>query len=70
MPAPARASRQHWDPVPDAATYARVSPRTIRRWIATGKLPARRVGPRLLQVNRADLDQLIRPVPAARNGAS
>jgi excisionase family DNA binding protein len=38
-----------------------VSARTIRRRIADGKLPARRVGPRLLQVNLADLDELIRP---------
>ena len=57
---------QQWYPVPDAARYACVSSRTLRRWIAEGKLPARRVGPRLLQVSRADLDKLIRPVPAAR----
>jgi excisionase family DNA binding protein len=70
MPRTARAPAQHWDPVPDAATYARVSSRTIRRWIADGKLPARRVGPRLLQVNRAELDKLIRPVPAGGDNAA
>ena len=57
-----RTSPAQWYPVPEAALYARVSSRTIRRWIALGRLPAHRVGPRLLQVNRADLDKLIRPV--------
>jgi excisionase family DNA binding protein len=47
-----------------------VSSRTIRRWIALGRLPAHRVGPRLLQVNRADLDKLIRPVPVGGGDAA
>jgi excisionase family DNA binding protein len=61
---------QQWKSVPGAADYAGVSSRTIRRWIAEGKLPARRVGPRLLQVDLADVDEMIRPVPTVRSGAA
>jgi excisionase family DNA binding protein len=36
--------------------------RTVRRWIAAGRLNAVRVGPRLLKVAVADLDKLKSPV--------
>lgn len=45
-----------------AAEYADVHPRTIRRYIAAGRLRAYRVGPRLLKVDLADLDALLMPV--------
>ena len=60
MPAPRRIS------VHDAADYLGVSTRTLRRYIVTGKLPAYRVGPTLIRIDRADLDKLARPIPAAR----
>ncbi len=55
--------RRHPDlvPLPEAAAYCSVSYRTIRRWIADGRLSAVRVGPRLLMVKAADLDALITP---------
>lgn len=49
----------------EAATRAGVSPRTIRRYIAAGHLPAYRLGPRLIRVAVADLDALVRPVAIA-----
>jgi excisionase family DNA binding protein len=51
-----------------AATYADVSTRTINRWIADGLLRAYRLGPRLVKIDLADLDQLARPIRTA--GAS
>jgi excisionase family DNA binding protein len=49
-----------------AAAYADVSTRTLRRYIAQGRLTGYRVGPRLLKVDLDDLDRLARPIPTAR----
>jgi excisionase family DNA binding protein len=46
-----------------AAQSGRCSTRTIRRWIAEGRLPAQRFGPRMIRVSSADLDTLLRPIP-------
>jgi excisionase family DNA binding protein len=48
----------------DAAEHLLVSRRTIRRWIAAGDLPAYRVGPRQVRIATADLDALMRRIPA------
>lgn len=48
----------------EAAEYLSLDPRTIRRYIAAGRLPAYRVGPRLIKIDTADLDALARPVVA------
>jgi excisionase family DNA binding protein len=45
-----------------AATYADVHPVTPRRWIAAGRLPAYRVGPRLIKVDEDELEAIIRPI--------
>jgi excisionase family DNA binding protein len=45
-----------------AADRCDVSYRTIRRYIANGRLKAVRVGPRVLKVDAADVEQLLRPV--------
>lgn len=44
--------------VREAATYAGRTPETIRRWVWSGRLTARREGNRLL-VARRDLDVLV-----------
>lgn len=48
-----------------AAKKANCSPRTVRRWIATGVIPGYRVGPRLVRVDAADIDGIARQIPAA-----
>jgi excisionase family DNA binding protein len=48
----------------EAADYAGVHTHTVRRWIAAGRLRAYRVGPRLIRVDLADLDAIMRPVGA------
>lgn len=45
-----------------AARHGKISPRTLRRYIDAGRLPARRVGPKLWRVNTSDVDALFRPV--------
>lgn len=50
----------------DAAEYAWVSPKTIRRRIADGTLTGYRLGPRLLRVDLNELDATFRPIPVAR----
>jgi excisionase family DNA binding protein len=48
--------------IPGAASYSDVTTRTIRRWISDGRLPAVRVGPRLVKIRKSDLDALRQPV--------
>ena len=49
--------------VQEAAHHYTVSQRTVRRWIADGRLTAVRVGPRLIRVRLDDLDAMVRPIP-------
>lgn len=51
-----------------ASEYADVNPKTIRRWIAAGHVPAYRMGPRLLKVDLNELDAMLRPIPTAGGG--
>lgn len=46
----------------EVADQCDVSYRTVRRWVADGRLNAVRVGPRLLKVDAAAVDALMRPV--------
>lgn len=57
--------RRAYDSLSSAAQRAGVSERTIRRWIAHGRLAGYRVGPRLLRVDRAELDALFAVIPTA-----
>jgi excisionase family DNA binding protein len=63
-----RPRAREWESVNSAAAYARVSTKTIRRRILDGSLPAHRLGPQLLRIDRADLDQLFTRVPSAGHG--
>lgn len=62
------------DPTPDVQTrlltqqqtadHLQVSVRTVRSWIATGRLPGYRVGAQI-RVKQNDVDALLRPIPNA-----
>lgn len=54
---------RRWIDQREAAEYLGITDRTLRRMIAAGKLPAYRLGPRLLRIDVADLDALMRPIP-------
>lgn len=49
----------------EAAARCGVHPKTIRRWTAAGLINAYRVGPRLIKVDAAELDKVLRPVGGA-----
>jgi excisionase family DNA binding protein len=42
-----------------AAGYLSVSYWTVRNWVETGKLSAIRLGPKLIRIERSDLDRFI-----------
>ncbi|MBN9104214.1 MAG: helix-turn-helix domain-containing protein [Propionibacteriaceae bacterium] len=41
--------------IPQVAERFGVAPKTVRRWIASGELPARRLGPRVIRIDAADV---------------
>ena len=47
--------------IAEAARRLKVSPLTIKRWIAQGRLPAYRVGPRHIRIKERDIEAIIRP---------
>ena len=55
-----------WLSLQQAALVYGVSVDTLRRRIASGKLPASRFGERLIRVRVEDLDRLFRPIPIGR----
>lgn len=52
----------------EAGEYADVSPRTLRRYIASGRLTGYRVGPRLVRVDLNELDANLRPIVPPNGG--
>ena len=49
--------------IESAAEMLAVHPRTIRRYIAAGDLPAYRIGARQIRVRASDIDALLVPIP-------
>lgn len=49
----------------EAADKLDVCPRTIRRYVADGRLTAYRLGPRLIRIDASELDRLLREIPIA-----
>lgn len=64
------ANRRQWLTQEEAADYLKITPRTVRRMVSSGQLPAFRLGPRLLRIDLADVDALLRRVPTAGGGAA
>lgn len=64
-PTNAHPKKRRWLSLAETAEHLQVTERTIRRMIAAGELPAYRLGKRLLRIDAADVDALLRPVPTA-----
>ncbi len=47
--------------VPQVASMLKVSPSTIWRWVESGKLPAFRVGEKIIRIKVEDLEKVISP---------
>ena len=50
--------------VDEAAKFCGVHRQTIRRRIADGSLTGYRVGPRYIRVDQAEVEELLKPIPA------
>jgi excisionase family DNA binding protein len=48
--------------IQQAAAWLGVDPKTVRRYIAQGKLKAVRIGPKLIRVERESLLALAKPI--------
>jgi excisionase family DNA binding protein len=55
--------------IEDEAERLAVNPRTIRRMIARGEITGYRLGNKLVRVNPAEIDAVMRPIPTV-NGAA
>lgn len=42
----------------EAAEILKVCPRTIKRWIEAGKLPAKIISKKIVRIKREDLDKI------------
>jgi excisionase family DNA binding protein len=51
--------------VTEVARYLGVTPHTVYRWIAQGRLPAVRYSPKVIRIRRSDLADLNPPKPSA-----
>lgn len=50
----------------EAADILGVTPLTIRRWIASGRLKAYRIGPRLVRIDAESVEALKQPIGGAK----
>jgi excisionase family DNA binding protein len=62
---PANKSQRRLSSINVVAEEYDVSPRTVRRWIAEGRITGHRVGPRLIKVDLNECDAIMRPVGGA-----
>jgi excisionase family DNA binding protein len=62
-----QAPEPRWATIAEAATYSGIPESTMRRWVRKGTLPASRLGPRRIQVDLNEVDQLRRPVTTTTN---
>lgn len=55
--------------VDKAATYLGLSPRTIRRAIADGRIAGFRFGPRIVRIDLNEIDAVLRRIPTVGGAA-
>ncbi len=55
------ARRPHFYTISEAARVLEVSRSTVWRWVRSGYLAARRIGPRTIRINREEVDRFMRP---------
>lgn len=55
--------QNEWLSLQQLATEFGISDRTVRRMVASGRIPASRLGPRLVRIRRADVAEAFAPIP-------
>ena len=60
---------QTYKTLAEEAARHQCSVKTLRRRIAEGKLTAYRFGPRMIRLDPAEVDALLRPIPTAGTAA-
>ncbi|MBA2559759.1 MAG: helix-turn-helix domain-containing protein [Propionibacteriales bacterium] len=68
MPQTTKAARRTLVSINETATHLGCTTRTIRRYIAEGRLTGYRLGPRLVRLDLSEVESLLRPIPTARGG--
>lgn len=61
---------RRYESIPQAAERAGVTTRTIRRWIAQGKLTGYRAGNRMIRLDAKELDRMMTPIPTVGGDAA
>lgn len=56
--------------IQQAAEYAAISPKTLRRRVADGSITGYRAGPRLIRVDLNEVDRLLTPIPTTVGGGA
>jgi excisionase family DNA binding protein len=70
MPASGPKTAPRWASFSAAAEYAGIPAKTLRDWVRKGRIPAYRIGPRLLQIDLDDVDAMRRRVPTVHDRAA
>jgi len=50
-----------------ASCYS-ISEKTLRRWVAEGRITGYRFGPRMLRIDLNEIEALLKPIPTADGG--
>ena len=67
MPDSRKAPMSHeWLSQQQVAAEFGISDRTVRRMIADGRIPAHRLGPRLVRIRRTDALAAVTPIPTVQ----
>jgi excisionase family DNA binding protein len=65
----ATAAGPSWGTIQESAEHYGVGTKTIRRWIADGRIQAKRIGPRLIRVDLNSLDNMGQSIAENVGGA-
>ena len=61
-----QAQSRRWAAQAEAAAYLDITPKTLRRMVAEGKVTGYRMGPRLIRFDLDELDSLMQPIPTSK----
>jgi excisionase family DNA binding protein len=61
--------KKNYASVATGAICYSISEKTLRRWIAEGRLTGYRFGPRMIRIDLNELESLVKPIPATGNVA-